>query len=154
MEELMDILFICTGNTCRSPMAEAIFNKFNKTSLIAKSAGVAVHPNSKASFNAAKLVDRNLNMNIYERCAVQLTEKILKESYLVLTMTEGLKKTLKYNFQEYEEKIYTLNEYVGVKGEILDPFGGTLPIYQRTFAQLKENILLLLSKLEEDKSIH
>ncbi|NOH16742.1 low molecular weight protein arginine phosphatase [Clostridium cochlearium] len=147
----MNILFVCTGNTCRSPMAEAIFNKFNTTSLIAKSAGVAVYPNSKASSNAAKLVDKNLNINIYEREAIQLTEQMLKNSYLVLTMTEGLKKVLKHNFQEYEEKIYTLNEYVGVKGEILDPFGGTLPVYQQAFIQLKENILLLLSKLGEDK---
>lgn len=149
----MNILFICTGNTCRSPIAEAIFNKFNKTSLIAKSAGVAVYPNSKASFNSAKLVDENLNINIYERYAVQLTKEMLEDSYLLLTMTEGLKNTLKYNFPEYEQQIYTLNEYVGVKGEILDPFGGTLTVYKQTFIQLKENILLLLSKLGEDKSI-
>lgn len=149
----MNILFICTGNTCRSPIAEAIFNKFNKTSLIAKSAGVAVYPNSKASLNSAKLVDENLNINIYERYAVQLTKEMLKDNYLILTMTEGLKNTLKYNFPEYEKQIHTLNQYVGVKGEILDPFGGTLSVYKQTFIQLKENILLLLSKLGEDKSV-
>lgn len=149
----MNILFICTGNTCRSPMAEAIFDKLNKTSLVAKSAGLAVSSNSKASFNAAKLVDENLNINIYERHAVQLTEKILKDSYLVLTMTEGLKKIVQYNFKEYKNKIYTLSEYVGVKGEILDPFGGALSVYEQTFEQLKKYIVLLLSKLEEDKSI-
>ena len=47
-----------------------------------------------------------------------------------------------------KEKIYTLNEYVGVKGDIIDPYGGNVYIYEKTFFELESSIKLLFAKLK------
>lgn len=150
----MKILFVCTGNTCRSCMAEAIFdNLCTIKGIKAYSAGIAALPNSIASSNASNVVKANLNLDISTRKAVRLTEKMVEEADLILTMTEYIKDTLIYLLPKESCKIYTLNQYIGVKGEISDPYGGDIDIYNMTFKELKKNMLLLISKLKGDNSI-
>jgi protein-tyrosine phosphatase len=56
-------------------------------------------------------------------------------------------------FKSKNSKILTLNEYVSVKGEVSDPYGGDFMIYEKVYEQLSFLIDLLFSKLKEDKSI-
>ncbi len=150
----MKVLFVCTGNTCRSCMSEAIFNSLKEEdSITAFSAGVAVSPNSKTSLNSALIVKKNLNIDISGRNAVQLTKKLLQENDFIFTMTYSIKELLINKFPQFKNKIYSLNEYVGIKGDVSDPYGGTITIYENTFKQLKNSILLLLNKFKEDKGI-
>jgi protein-tyrosine phosphatase len=149
----MKILFVCTGNTCRSCMAEAIFNNLctlDNTSAI--SAGLSPVRGSRTSKHSAVLVKENYNVDIGEREAVQLTKEMLDNSDLVLTMTSYMRSLLLSNFPNMKNKIYSLNEYVGMKGDIADPFGGDKAIYAKTFNELRNSILLLFVKLKEDKS--
>jgi protein-tyrosine phosphatase len=133
-------------------MAEAIFNNLcTLNNVTAASAGLSVVPKSKTSQNTAILIKENYNLDISNREAVQLTEEILKDSDLVLTMTSYIKDILQNNFPNMKDKIYSLNEYVGVKGDVLDPYGGSIAIYRKTFESLKNSILLLIDKLKEDK---
>ncbi|WP_251861568.1 low molecular weight protein arginine phosphatase [Clostridium sp. Marseille-Q2269] len=148
----MNILFVCTGNTCRSFMAEAIFNHLNHIEdVTAKSAGIAVVPGSVSSSNACKIINEDMNIDLSNREAVQLDEDILDQSDLILTMTYSGKDLLCNLSQDDSSRIFCITEYVGEKGEILDPFGGDIEVYRNTYNQLKNIILLLLKKLKEDR---
>jgi protein-tyrosine phosphatase len=150
----MKVLFVCTGNTCRSCMAEAIFNNLSKSDNIKSySAGLSIMEGSRTSKNAVLVVKENYNLDLGGRRAVQLTEKHLHEADLVLTMTGRIKNVLKDYYPSCKNKIHTLNEYVGINGDINDPYGGSVDVYRETFQNLKNSIFLLLNKLEEDTSI-
>lgn len=151
----MKILFVCTGNTCRSCMAEAIFNKLNTLdNTQAFSAGIAVIPGSRTSKNSALIIKEKLNLDISTREAVQLTRDMLEEYDLILTMTTNIKNLLISNFDKYSNKIYAINEFIKEDNEVIDPYGGNIDIYNNTFEQLKKYNLLLLAKLMEDKGIN
>ncbi|MDT8715598.1 low molecular weight protein arginine phosphatase [Clostridium sp. 19966] len=150
----MNILFVCTGNTCRSCMAEAIFNSINDLEdYMAVSAGAAAIPSTFTSVNSAKIVKDKLGVDISKRASVKLDRKHLEEASLILTMTKSIRDYLVSVFPELKNKIYSLNEYVGKSGEISDPYGGSIEIYSSTFEQLMENIKLLIAKLKGDNSI-
>lgn len=150
----MRILFVCTGNTCRSCMAEKIFNEMNNIeNLKAFSAGIATFKGSTMSTHAVQALSDNLNINSKGRRAVQLTEELLEESDLILTMTEYIKNTIIDSMPAYCNKVSTLKEYIGFEGDIVDPFGGDLNTYIKTYNSLKVAIEILIEKMKKDKSV-
>lgn len=150
----MKILFVCTGNTCRSIMAEYIFNNINRDkNITCKSAGISIVAGSKATKNSVNLLKRELRLDIVNREAVQLKEVLLKDADLVLTMTEYGKAYIKEYFKSYDYKTYLLSEYVGKKGDILDPYGCSLTVYEKTFQDVKSLIEELLVRLKKEVTV-
>lgn len=139
----MRILFVCTGNTCRSPMAEAILSARNLPEIEARSAGVfaGIAPLSK---NAQMvLAEQQIS---FTHTSKPLDKLDMQWAELILTMTYSHKMTLLQGYPEAATKLYTLKEFAdGSTEDISDPYGGPLALYEQTFQELK----LLIDKLIE-----
>ena len=137
-------LFVCTGNTCRSPMAAALLqNKINSasagTAYSVASAGLAAWPGQPASPEAV-LVMGQRGLSLADHRAQQVDFDQIAASRIVLTMTRAHKEALLRLFPAAEDKIFTLAEYTGGRIDVADPIGGTLQEYHTCADQLTKLI--------------
>lgn len=153
------ILFVCTGNTCRSSMAEALFKEMIKNQYPDKlkdvkvvSAGVAARDGDQASPNAIRAMEE-LGIDLTFHSATQLTEELIHKADLILTMTQRHRDMVLIMNPGARGKVYTLIEYTnegqGNKGDldIQDPFGGPIEVYRQSAAQIQKALKVLMEKL-------
>lgn len=142
------ILFVCTGNTCRSPMAAAVLQNKKMEKVQVKSAGIFAIPGSDASPYAKQVLNEN-GINL-EHVSTPLTEKEVEWANLILTMTKSHKQYIIEQFEEAKDKTYTFKEYAD-EGEkdVFDPFGGSLDTYRRTYEEITALVEKLLKKIAE-----
>ena len=146
----MNIYFICTGNTCRSPMAEAILRSKGITGVAVRSGGVHAQDGWEISSNARTLIEE-ADMP-YTPVSRAVTREDLEWADLVLTMTEAHRTILLHANPDVEHKAFTLKGFVqaDVHADVHDPFGGDLETYRLTFDELSRIIERLEKKLSED----
>lgn len=146
----MEILFVCTGNTCRSPMAEAIFNKLASPDMRASSAGVGAFPGGRASAYSIRVLE-DLGLDISNHQARQVTDEILQEADLIITMSKSHKRLIDYNFPDHSKKVYNFYQLVdGSLDDVADPFGASILQYERTRDEIYGLVKGLIEKLKED----
>lgn len=145
------IVFVCTGNTCRSPMAEAILkdmlHKREINNVIVSSAGIFALEGDMVSAEALEVLKRE-GIDLSSHKARQVSKDILMKSDLILTMTKNHKEMLLNYFPDSKEKIYTLKEYAyGVEDDIIDPFGRGLSAYEEALEDIKRALGELIDKI-------
>ena len=152
MKKYDRLIFVSSSDTAVAPMAEAILeSKFLLEELAITSKGVVVlfpEPiNPKAE---AILVSNGLTMK--EHRSEPLVREDFEDRTLVLAMSEGVKQKIRTEFgEEYSLLIPVLNEYVGEKEGVFDPYGGPLADYGRCFTELEALIGKLVIKLNEEE---
>ena len=131
----MKILFVCTGNSCRSPMAELYFNHLarkHNTTLSASSAGIYANDGGMIS-RAADGVMRELGIETAEFRSTAFTPKRAQSYDLMIGMTRTHAAMMRHIVPGLRDKIRTLipNE------DVPDPFGGTIEDYKAVFNFMK-----------------
>ncbi len=143
------MLFVCTGNTCRSPLASALLQARTDIAVEVKSAGVYALPNMPAS-DGTKVVLEEKGISITHQ-SQPLSEELLKWADLVLAMTQSHKQAISSMFPDsVSEHVYTLKEYIDPNAcdiDISDPFGGSVDIYRQTAEEIERCLDEVVRKL-------
>ena len=129
----MTILFVCTGNTCRSPMAEAIYADLTDKTR-ARSAGFTANGNP-ASLNA-QLVASERGLDLSHHRSQEINEELVEWADVILCMTENHRQAL---LQYYpNNKTFTLSDFArGIHRDIADPYGLDIDTYRQVFKELE-----------------
>lgn len=125
------VLFVCTGNTCRSPMAEAIFNHMARErgleqTHVAESAGIYPVPGDPATAGAVHAMASLYGIDLSGHASRLLDDRDLRDAWLVLAMTRRHVESIREAFPGLSDRIYTLKAFAGgdVRDrDISDPYG-------------------------------
>lgn len=149
----MKILFLCTGNTCRSPLAEYMLRGMladrGITGVEVGSAGIGAVDGSPAS-EGSYLIGLEQGLDLTPHRARQLTPALARDADLLLAM--GRSHRARAIELGAGDRVHLLGEYVGRSGgaaEVPDPFGGELEDYRDTRRQLEAMLSELINRLPE-----
>ncbi|MCF6459901.1 low molecular weight protein arginine phosphatase [Clostridium sp. Cult3] len=145
----MNILFVCTGNTCRSPMAQGLLEDMARKKdldIVVRSAGVFALDGQSVSREAVQVL-REEGINISHHRANMIHRDLVEESDLILTMSKSHKEALLSKYDFIEGKVFTLKEYAyGLEEDILDPFGRGIDVYRHTKEEIKDALEEIIYK--------
>ena len=155
MSKTFNVLLVCTGNTCRSPMAAGILKKMlvdEKVSGISVySAGTAAMEGMPATELAAKTT-AEWGMDISEHRSQPVTDALVEQADLILTMTPEHREEVLLHDVGAAGKIFLLKSFPepvkpGPAYSVRDPIGGGASDYQRSFLEIEESLRRIFSSI-------
>ena len=156
-EKPFSVVFICGGNTCRSPMAQGILRKLLPKELKPRfrvfSAGVGASAGGKATSMAVEAAEED-GVNLSRHRTRRADDGVLKGADLVLTLSPVYEKEALTKECAPRFGLFALKEF-GVEGKppqdrtIADPAGGSKEAYRRCYREIKGEIERILPKLYE-----
>ena len=152
----MKIMFICTGNICRSAMAEWLLKKKIKDKDIKDievySCGIYAEDGDTPTWEAKKVMMDEYSIDMSKHRATNIRNSNIEKMDLILCATSRHKRAVLSAYTELEGKVFTMKEYVGYNREyndkidIKDPWGYDIETYRSCVAEIDECLELLLKK--------
>jgi len=152
------VLFVCTGNTCRSPMAETLFrhltaerlgcapDEIEQRGLVVTSAGLAAWSGAKASAGAVEaMAEIGADLTAHESQPV--TETLVRQADVIWTMTASHRAALLAQFPEAGGRVAML---APDRQDVSDPIGGPVSTYRACAGQIRGHLLARLATLADE----
>lgn len=136
------VIFVCTGNVCRSPMAAGFFfeelvRTDRSDQVRVRSAGIWALEGRPASAYALQVMSEH-DLDIGTHRGHDLTQSDVDEADLILVMTRRHAAIIARDLKRTRHKVRLLSEMAGPAYDIQDPYGGSLADYRRTASELKD----------------
>lgn len=146
------VLFVCTANVCRSPMASAIFRKIleNKRDLAnwrVESAGTWAIDGQPASVGSQQVMKKR-GLDISDHRSRGVGQELLTLFDLILTMESGHKEALRAEFPEFADQIFMLSEMVDQMYDVADPIGRPIDEYEKTAVEIERLLSTGFEKIQ------
>ena len=155
------IVFVCTGNTCRSPMAEYLLKQALKIrgfrDIKVCSVGTAAKKGDSINPKSAQVLLEH-GIEVGEFSSTPLTDRLLRDAFAFVCMTERHAELLmdmrwnalrKSGAEDIENNVYSFGEITGY--DIMDPYGRDLECYRYVYGLLEAGMSALIEKLELEK---
>jgi len=153
--KLKHVLFVCTGNTCRSPMAEGLFRKAvaGRDDYEVGSAGMAATCGTPMSPETSKVL-KKCDATIPSFASRPVSAELLEEATHVFAMTRGHLMALERNFPEHSDKLYLVCEFAdlpgkGVGADVPDPIGMGPAAYKEVAEVLSVAVPSLIAFIDQ-----